>query len=164
MLRSTLTFRSWVGLSVLAAGVAMARRPMARGPNSERSMRPGATRNALQAPGRVAKTPDLLQRALPLDNCSSQIAETPQQARAEIWRSLPHPGLRERARCGTSLLLSLADPTALTGAETGGPHLVDSASRATEVSTLDTAALSLLLGQAPGDHSNLLRPACPRCS
>ena len=62
---------------------------------------------------------------------------------------------------GAILLPSLADVTVLVGAETGGPNLVDAATRATQASTLDTVMLSLLFGQGRSDHANFVSAGVP---
>ena len=62
---------------------------------------------------------------------------------------------------GTNLLPSLASTTILIGAETGGSRLVEAAARATEASTLDTVALSLLFGQGRSDHAVLVSAGVP---
>lgn len=54
---------------------------------------------------------------------------------------------------GSNLLPSLRNYTILVGAETGGAHLVDAATRAQEASTLDTVMLSLVFGQGRSDHA-----------
>jgi len=62
---------------------------------------------------------------------------------------------------GANLLPSLANWTILVGAETGGPHLVESASTAIEASTLDTIMLSLLFGLGRSDHAVLVGAGVP---
>ena len=55
---------------------------------------------------------------------------------------------------GSNLSPALADTTVVVGAETGGPNLVAATTAATEASSLDTLALSLLFGQGRSDHAN----------
>ncbi len=62
---------------------------------------------------------------------------------------------------GANLLPSFRNHTILIGAETGGPNLIDSASRATPASTLDTVLLSLLFGEGRSDHTNLIALGVP---
>lgn len=62
---------------------------------------------------------------------------------------------------GSNLLPSLATATVLVGAETGGPNLVEAASRAIRASKLDTVMLSLLFGQGRSDHANLVSAGVP---
>jgi len=62
---------------------------------------------------------------------------------------------------GSNLSPALTDTTVMVGAETGGPNLIDSAARATEASTLDTLALSLLFGQGRSDHAVLAAAGVP---
>lgn len=62
---------------------------------------------------------------------------------------------------GTNLLPSLRNFTILVGAETGGPNLVDIASRAREETELDTVILSLLFGQGRSDHAVLVDSGVP---
>ena len=54
---------------------------------------------------------------------------------------------------GANLTPSLSDITVMVGAETGGPNLVAAADEATQASSLDTIALSLLFGQGRSDHA-----------
>ncbi len=62
---------------------------------------------------------------------------------------------------GTNLLPSLKNSTILVGAETGGPNLVDAATRARDESSLDTVMLSLLFGQGRSDHAILVGSGVP---
>ena len=62
---------------------------------------------------------------------------------------------------GVNLLPSLANTTVLVGAETGGPNLIDAATRALDDSSLDTVLLSLLFGQGRSDHANLVTAGVP---
>lgn len=62
---------------------------------------------------------------------------------------------------GSNLSPSLAGATVMVGAETGGPNLVASALAATEASSLDTVALSLLFGQGRSDHATFVTAGVP---
>jgi Zn-dependent M28 family amino/carboxypeptidase len=62
---------------------------------------------------------------------------------------------------GSNLLPSLANYTIMVGAETGGPDLVAAADEATNASSLDTVALSLLFGQRRSDHAVLAEAGVP---
>ena len=62
---------------------------------------------------------------------------------------------------GSNLSPALADTTVVVGAETGGPNLVAATTAATEASSLDTLALSLLFGQGRSDHANFANAGVP---
>jgi hypothetical protein len=62
---------------------------------------------------------------------------------------------------GANLSPSLTEVTVMIGAETGGPNLVASALAATESSTLQTAAFSLLFGQGRSDHASFVPAGVP---
>ena len=62
---------------------------------------------------------------------------------------------------GANLLPATAKSTVMVGAETGGPALVDAATRATTASTLQTLPLSLLFGQGRSDHANFVNVGIP---
>ena len=62
---------------------------------------------------------------------------------------------------GANLLPSLRETTVMVGAETGGPALVTAAARATQSSTLQTLALSLIFGQGRSDHANFVSAGVP---
>lgn len=62
---------------------------------------------------------------------------------------------------GTNLLPSLRNFTILVGAETGGPNLIDAATRAHGESSLNTIMLSLLFGQGRSDHAILVDSGVP---
>jgi Zn-dependent M28 family amino/carboxypeptidase len=62
---------------------------------------------------------------------------------------------------GANLLPSLRGTTVMVGAETGGPALVAAAARATQASTLQTLALSLVFGQGRSDHANFVSAGVP---
>lgn len=62
---------------------------------------------------------------------------------------------------GANLSPGLSSSTVMVGAETGGPALVAAAARATEASTLNTVALSLIFGQGRSDHASLVAGGVP---
>ncbi len=62
---------------------------------------------------------------------------------------------------GLNLLPSLANSTIMVGAETGGQALTEAALAATQASSLDTTALSLLFGQGRSDHANFAAAGVP---
>ena len=62
---------------------------------------------------------------------------------------------------GSNLSPALADTTVVVGAETGGPNLIAATTAATEASSLDTLALSLLFGQGRSDHANFANAGVP---
>jgi hypothetical protein len=62
---------------------------------------------------------------------------------------------------GTSISPALTGVTVMVGAETGGPNLMAAARAATQASSLDTVALSLLFGQGRSDHANFVTAGVP---
>jgi Peptidase family M28 len=62
---------------------------------------------------------------------------------------------------GSNLRPAVADVTVMVGAETGGPNLVEAALAATEASSLDTVAFSLLFGQGRSDHATFAAAGVP---
>ncbi len=62
---------------------------------------------------------------------------------------------------GANLTPAGREFTVMVGAETGGPNLIDAARAATEASTLDTAAFSLLFGQGRSDHATFAAAGVP---
>jgi Zn-dependent M28 family amino/carboxypeptidase len=62
---------------------------------------------------------------------------------------------------GANLLPSLRETTVMVGAETGGPALVAAADLATQSSTLQTVALSVIFGQGRSDHANFVSAGVP---
>ncbi len=62
---------------------------------------------------------------------------------------------------GANLLPSAANSTVMVGAETGGAPLIAAASAASEASSLDTLALSLLFGQGRSDHAPFVAAGVP---
>jgi Zn-dependent M28 family amino/carboxypeptidase len=62
---------------------------------------------------------------------------------------------------GANLSPALRSTTVMVGAETGGPPLVAAATRATQSSSLTTAALSLIFGQGRSDHASLVEGGVP---
>jgi hypothetical protein len=62
---------------------------------------------------------------------------------------------------GANLSPALRTSTIMVGAETGGQPLIDSATRATQASTLNTVGLSLIFGQGRSDHASLVDGGVP---
>ena len=62
---------------------------------------------------------------------------------------------------GSNLRPALADLTIMVGAESGGANLIEAARSATEASTLETSAFSLVFGQGRSDHATFAGAEVP---